>query len=86
MPLRPGDVLAIGLTHDRVVFGEVTAVNDHAFRLNGYSPTLNRFNAGITIVDWRQVAEYGPVADRNDDHSPIMGPLLDWAERWRSRG
>lgn len=86
MPLRPGDVIAVGITHNRVVFGEVTAVNDHAFRLNGYSPLRNQFNTGTTIIGWRQVVEFGPVADRRtEDHSLIMEPLLEWADNWQPR-
>ncbi|MFI2663356.1 hypothetical protein [Micromonospora carbonacea] len=85
MPVRPGDVLALGLTHRRAVIGQVTAVNDHCIRLNSYTPRLDRFTAGTVMVGWQQIDEYGPVARKRGDLSLVMEPLLTWAESWQTR-
>jgi hypothetical protein len=85
MPVRPGDVVALGLTHHRAVIGQATAVNDHCIRLNSYSPRLDRFTAGTVMVGWQQIAEFGPVARKRGDSSLVMDPLLSWAENWTIR-
>ncbi|MFF0822484.1 hypothetical protein ACFYUR_19145 [Micromonospora haikouensis] len=85
MPVRPGDVLALGLTHRRAVIGQVTAVNDHCIRLNSYSPRLDRFTAGTVMVGWQQIDEFGPVARKRGDLSLVMEPLLTWADDWQTR-
>ncbi|MEU7978325.1 helix-turn-helix transcriptional regulator [Micromonospora sp. NPDC049081] len=82
MPLRPGDVIAVGLTHNRAVIGEVAGVNDHAFRLNQYNRTADVFNTGTTVIGWQQVEEFGPVARRRGA-AWMMQELLRWAENWQ---
>lgn len=83
MPLRAGDVIAVGLDSGRCPIGQVAAVNDHCFRLNGYTLRGNRFTAGIIVIGWRQVVEYGPVARRLGDYSHDMDPLLTYSEAWQ---
>ena len=86
MPLRPRDVLAVGLTNRRAVIGRVTGVNDHVFRLDGYSPRLDRFNAGVIVIGWQQVVEFGPVARKRGDYSLNMDPLVEFQRQWTEEG
>lgn len=78
MPLRPGDIITVGLTNGRAPIGQVTAVNDHCFRLN------DRFTSSVIVVAWWQVSEFGPVARKRGDHGYDMEPLLTFHGDWQN--
>ena len=82
MPLRPGDVLAVGLDNDRCPVGVVTAVNEHAFRLDLYSWPLGQFSAGTAVVRHEQVREFSDLAVQDDGGVFQMDPLAAFQTEW----
>lgn len=81
MPLRPGDVIAVGLRHGNCVVGQVAAVNDQCFRLNQYNRGGDVFNTGVAVVAWWQVEEFGPVA-RKRGAAWMMQELATFQAAW----
>lgn len=81
MPLRPGDVIAVGLRHHNCVVGQVAAVNDQCFRLNQYNRGGDTFNTGVAVVAWSQVEEFGPVA-RKRGAAWLMQELVAFQTAW----
>lgn len=82
MPLRPGDVLAAGLTDGRCPVGIVTAVDGHGFRLDLYSWVARRFSAGTAIVRHGQVREFSDLAVQDDGGVFQMDPLAVFQKAW----
>ncbi|MFG2046054.1 hypothetical protein ACGFIW_01320 [Micromonospora sp. NPDC048935] len=81
-PVRPGDVLAVGLDNDRCPVGMVDAANNFYIRLNLYSWVTGEFSAGTAIVRHEQVREFCTLAARNDDGEFQMGPLAAFQKLW----
>lgn len=82
MPLRPGDVFAAGLADGRCPVGIVTAVNEHAFRLDLYSWVTGGFSAGTAIVRHEQVREFSDLAVQDDGGVFQMDPLAAFQRAW----
>ncbi|MEV5819374.1 hypothetical protein AB0L22_09375 [Micromonospora haikouensis] len=82
MPLRPGDVLAVGLNNSRCPVGQVEGVNDFYVRLTLYSWPLGRFTAGTVVIRHGQVHEFSPLAVQDDDGVYQMEPLRQFQMAW----
>ncbi|MFG1846852.1 hypothetical protein [Micromonospora carbonacea] len=82
MPLRPGDVLAVGLDNGKCPVGIVTAANADMFRLDLYSWPLGRFTAGTMVIKFEQVQEIAPLAVQDDDGVYQMEPLREFQTSW----
>lgn len=83
MPLRSGDVIAVGLRHGNSVAGQVAAANDHCFRLNLFPALNGKFTGGLAVIMWSQVVEFGPVAARRGagwDWEPLAAFRTAWTE------
>ncbi|MER7166797.1 hypothetical protein ABT336_12135 [Micromonospora sp. NPDC000207] len=82
MPLRPGDVIAVGLDNGRCPVGRITGVNDFYIRLALYSWITRRFTAGEAVLRHGQVREFSPLAVQDDDDVYDMEPLRQFQVAW----
>ncbi|MFJ1539228.1 hypothetical protein ACIODS_11865 [Micromonospora chalcea] len=81
-PLRPGDVVAVGLDNGRCPVGQVEAVSGLYFRLNLYSWPVGRFTAGTAVIRHGQVREFSDLAVPDGDGVYQMDPLAAFQTRW----
>jgi hypothetical protein len=82
MPLRSGDVLAVGLDNGRCPVGMVAAVNDHYLRLDLYSWLTREFGAGTAVVGHGQVRGLSNLAVQDGDGVYLMEPLRQFQIAW----
>lgn len=82
MPLRPGDVLAVGLDNSKCPVGIVAAVNNDMFRLDLYSWVVRRFTAGTIVIRFEQVREFSPLAVQDEYDVYQMEPLAEFQKAW----